>query len=183
MNKAVLGTSFLLALSPVVASAEGFYIGGSVGNSKVMVSSEDKAAVASAGGSVDDDDTGYKANVGYRFTPNYAVEAFYVDFGEASVTDGVDTGTVDADGVGARLLMMAPFGDGFDLYASLGFHSWDADFSSTNGFNASDDNTDVNYGLGLSYTYERVTFRGEFERFELDTEDVDLLTAGVTINF
>lgn len=61
----ILGAALLL---PLGAMAQGWYAGGAVGNSELDA----------WGG---DDDTSWRIAGGYRFGPNFAVEAMYHDFG------------------------------------------------------------------------------------------------------
>src|SRR5262245_24371923 len=104
----------LLGASSVVRAADqGIYIGANIGGSNVDIDKDDiDAAVVdafnSAGfavidgdSSLDDSDTTWSLAVGYQFNPYIAVEAAWVDLGEATykatgtVTDGFNT--FDAD--------------------------------------------------------------------------------------
>lgn len=183
MKKELLGLAIVAALLPAVASAEGGYIGGSIGQTEMDISDADKAELAAVGVSVDDTDTGFKLFAGYRINENFAVEGFYADLGEISATDGVDSLNIESDSFGASVLGIIPVAENFDLFAKIGFHAWDAELSSTVGVFASADGTDSIYGFGAAYTIEQVSFRAEFERYELDSEDVDMISAGIAVNF
>ena len=77
---AVLVLSGLLAASQ--ASAQGFYIGGSVGQSNFDDSNAIPDLITS--GNVDSKDTGYKIFGGYQFNQHFGLELAWVDLGKAS---------------------------------------------------------------------------------------------------
>ena len=108
MNKQVL----LLALSAVmgVSSAQaadtGFYVGGSLGQSKIndFNGSDLDAELALEGitssSSTDDTDTGWKVFAGYQFMKYLAVEGAYVSSGKFkanSVVTSPSAGVVDTE--------------------------------------------------------------------------------------
>jgi len=183
MKKTLLGLSIIAVLSSSVASAEGFYIGVSGGGTEADVSEADKAALAFVGVSVDEEDTGFKVFAGYRVDKYFALEAFYTDLGEVALTDGVDSLWIESDTFGLSALGIIPVTENFELFGKVGFHGWDADFSSTNGFSASDDGANETYGIGATYSMDQISFRAELERYNLDGQDVDMLSAGVVFNF
>src|SRR3990172_7235075 len=84
------------------ASAQGFYIGGRVGQS----SFDDDNAIPDliTSGTVDDKDTGFKIFGGYQFNRNFGVELAWVDLGKASYSGTffgapVTGGTVKTSGL------------------------------------------------------------------------------------
>ena len=46
-----------------------------------------------------------------------------------------------------------------------------------------DSGNDFTFGVGAQYTVGQVTFRTEVERFKLDDQDVDMVSAGIAYNF
>src|SRR5689334_21072152 len=82
-----------LASSPVLARepALGFYIGGAVGQSnfrgdyaqQVQNAYANSSFTVNSASLTDDKDTAWKGYVGWRFHPYFAVEAGWLDFGEA----------------------------------------------------------------------------------------------------
>src|SRR5512134_582498 len=86
LGATVLAMTFLNA--PLLAYAAGPYVGASVGQAWVDASAgEIEAAFATddgfvaSGTTIDDSDMGWKAFVGYRFNPFFALEGGYVDLG------------------------------------------------------------------------------------------------------
>ena len=186
MKKALMGLSIIAALSPAVVNAAvgDVYIGASVGRTELDLSGAEEAELATLGASVsDDDDVGWKAFAGWRAHENFAFEAFYVDLGEATITDGVTSVTSESDSFGFSALGIVPVADNFELFGKVGFHAWDSDFRATTGVSASSDDTDLMYGVGATYTFDQVSFRAEYEIYELDDADIDLFSAGATFNF
>ena len=92
------GIGLALAI-PLGASAQEspWYIGGSIGQSRVKLDtgglSSDLAAagMADTGFSANETDTGLKLFGGYRFHPNFSVEGGYVELGEFSASGTVTT--------------------------------------------------------------------------------------------
>ncbi|MFC6669688.1 outer membrane beta-barrel protein [Marinobacterium aestuariivivens] len=184
MKKALMGLSIVALLSPSIAMAEGAYVGASYGHTELNLSGSDKRALSNAGISFDETDKGYKVFAGYRVNDYFAAEFFYTDLGQAVFKDGVDTLKLEADTVGVAALGMVPINEYVDLYAKVGFHNWDADLNlAGTGISLSDDGTDPVYGAGINYTVNHISVRFEFERYELDDEDVDLISGGVAYNF
>ena len=199
MNKQFLflALSTVLGATSVQAADTGFYIGGSLGQSKVsdFSGSDIDAANASEGitssSSSDDKDTGWKAFAGYRVMKYLAIEGAYTNFGEATA-NGIVTAPAaftfdskfEAESWSLSALGILPLNEQFSLFARLGVNVWDADYSvSAPGFvsiSDSEDGTDVVYGLGAAYNITKnLNLRGEWERYDLGGQDVDLLSLGV----
>src|SRR5437879_7979787 len=90
-NAAVAAGMGLALAIPTGASAQDspWYIGGSIGQSRVKLDtgglSSDLAAagMANTGFSANETDTGFKLFGGYRFHPNFAVEGGYAELGRS----------------------------------------------------------------------------------------------------
>ncbi|MFC3283307.1 outer membrane beta-barrel protein [Litchfieldella rifensis] len=205
MKRLITTTAILTTLVSTSALAQGYqqdpntglYLGAGIGQSTLDNDTLDE--LSDIGFNTDDSDTGYKLFVGYDFSPNFALEASYLDFGDftadASVMDGSDTVTANidasADGFGFALLGRLPIAAGFGIHAKVGLLAWDGEVSGTvreNGtttFQArgNADGTDPFYGVGAEYVISRVMVRGEYERYDLSDsgEDftIDLLSASV----
>ena len=177
-------TAAVLALFVVFAPAESqaeAYIGGSIGQSYIDVD----VAAPSVPAAFDESDFGWKALIGYEFglpVVTLGVEASYVDFGAPS---GDVLGTqieVDANG-------FAGFGTvGFDLgplgvFAKVGMISWDASLSIDGFDGGSDDGTDPAYGVGVEFGLASVEVRGEYEIYDIDGDDVSMLSVGLIWRF
>jgi len=206
MNKQLLllALSAALGMSSAQAADTGFYVGGSLGQSKVsdFDGSDFDAELASAGftssTSSDDTDTGWKAFAGYRIMKYLAVEGAYTDFGEFTANSiitapsaGIVNSKVEAEAWTVSALGILPLGDKFSLFARLGVNFWNVDGTVTGtgsggvaSESVSDDGTDWVYGVGAAYNLTKnLSVRGEWERYDFDDGDVDLLSAGISLNF
>ena len=206
MNKHLLFLALTAALSvtTVQAADTGFYIGGSFGRSQISdFNGSDLDAVLAAGGitstsSTDDKDTGWKAFAGYRIMKYLAVEGAYTNLGEATANTVITApvaGTVNTDVESESWNISAvgilPLNDQFSLFARLGVNVWNIDASSSGTgsggpfvLDVSDDGTDVVYGLGAAYNItQNLSVRGEWERYDFDGDDIDLLSVGLAWAF
>lgn len=175
MRKPLLGgLAALLALGslPAVAADNGIYIGAGAGLSSVQEDDLD----------YDADANGYKLIAGWRFIDWLAVEANYVDFGSGDDDVLGEKIEVSADALTLSAVGFLPVGP-VDLFARVGAVDWSADLSSPNFGNASDDGTDLTYGLGLQFRLGSFGLRAEYEIFDFDGADVDFLSLGVTWTF
>lgn len=189
-----------LVASPVFAQsnqynpAEGPYLGAGIGQAKVDNDTLD--SLEQAGANTDDSDTATKLFAGYRFNPNFAVEASYLDFGDstASASSGSDSANLKLgiDGFGAALVGRLPIQGGLSIHGKLGMIAWDADLSGSvfdNGqsyqASSSEDGTDPFYGVGAEYVIDRVMIRGEYERYDLSDsgEDFTIDLASVSLGY
>ncbi|MEQ1802960.1 MAG: outer membrane beta-barrel protein [Gammaproteobacteria bacterium] len=168
----ILSAAMLSA--PVYAGGDsGFYIGAGIG--QASVDNVDGL------GSFDADDTAYKLIGGYNFgivpLVDLSAEIEYVDFG--SPADGsaeVDGNAIAAFGLAG--VNLGPVG----LFGKAGAFTWDADAS--DGTNSvSDDGTDMAYGIGARFHIGSFQIRAEYEIFDVDIADVDLLSASFIYTF
>ena len=160
-----------LLLAPAAQADSGFYIGGAYGTLDI----EDD------GGEFDEDTAPYKIMGGYIFdmpVVDFAIEAAYVDFG--SQEDSLGVLELDATGLSAFGIAGVDFGL-FGIFGKLGFVSWDADLSGV--IDDSESGTDPAYGLGMRLTFSSVEARLEYELFDFDGVDVDMLSLGVIWRF
>jgi len=136
----------------------------------------------------DDTDTGIKAFIGADITPHFGIEAFWADLGEASArnTSG-DSVKVEVDGIGFSLLPTLPVSDDFQLFGKIGLFTWDAEAEaniSGNRARASDDGSDPFYGFGARlFLGDQFALRAEWERYDLDGDEVTLMSAGAEFRF
>lgn len=147
-----------------------------------------------------DDSTGYRLTVGYNVNPNVAVEGSYTDAGEFDADDDVlallsfvggipvEDASIEVDGIEFAVVGKAPLSDTVSAYAKLGIFMWDADFNFDFGAlgsgSDSDDGSDPFYGAGVSFGIgEKVALNLEYMFYEAADGDVDVLGAGVVVNF
>lgn len=168
------GLAALLALGslPAVAADNGIYIGAGAGLSSVQEDELD----------YDADANGFKLIAGWRFIDWLSVEANYIDFGSGDdVIEGEKIET-SADALSLSAVGFLPVGP-VDLFARVGAVDWSADLSSPSFGSFSDDGTDLTYGLGLQFRLGSLGLRAEYEIFDFDGADVDMLSVGVTWTF
>ena len=158
--------------------------------------------------SLDDDDTAWGLQVGYRWNPYVAAEVGYVNFGTAeywATPEGVDADLsvrVRSSGPTLSVLGMLPLGERFDLHARAGVYfadsrlryreqNYDADEAYSEEFKPSSENPFV--GLGAAWNInDSYSVRIEYQRFfdvggtvdvfgdKIDLEtDIDLLSFSV----
>ena len=163
---ACLASALLITPAISLAGADsGFYIGAGVGDASLEE------------GPFDESDSAYKIIAGYNigFIPfvDFAVEGSYVDFGEPSAAgDSYDATGFDAFGLVG--LNFGPVG----IFAKAGAIAWDVDSSF-----GSDSGTDPAYGIGARFQLFAISIRAEYEVFEFDTADVDMLSVSATFTF
>lgn len=183
-------TAFVLTalIAGFAASAQaadtGFYGYLSAGQSQSDRKVEADRALTGAGAtaftsSMDNTDTAYKIQAGYRFNKNLAIEGGYAKLGEfsysATITApiaGAGVVKLDADGWNLDLVGRLPFGDSFNGFAKIGAFAYNLDYqcSGTSAAlcgtapNRSASGTSLYYGLGLEYAFAGHWFaRAEYE--------------------
>lgn len=215
INKKFTGSPRALALvitalmaSPLaVAADEGWYLGGSVGQTRADLHfGEANIAALPAGvritdSNYDDRDNGFKLFGGYQLNTNIAIEAGRFDLGSFGFTAnsapaGTSSGDYDVDGWFLDLVGTIPLTSKLDFLARAGFnHAYTTTHRSGTGAVPATRNTDrgsdsnPKLGLGLQYELtDNLDLRLEAERYHLDEPfankgDVDLLSLGVVYRF
>ena len=165
-----------ISSSAMAGKDSGLYLGGSLGLSSLDIAEEDF--------DFDDDDQGFKVFAGYNFglIPMFdlAIEGSYVDFGEANATileQDLDVGITAYDLFGVAGYNIGPVG----IFGKVGHVWWDSESHSVPDLDAS--SSDMAYGIGLKVQFGSLAVRAEYERFEGDVADVDLISAGVSWTF
>ena len=173
---AALAASFSLLSLPALSADNGIYLGASVGQSSVEF--DDNIGGQSL--NFDASATGFKAIAGWRFIDWLAVEANYVDLGSGD-DNGIES---DVNGVSLSAVGFVPVGP-VDLFARVGAVNWNADLKAPGlGVSASDDGTDLTYGVGAQFRVWSLSIRGEYEIFDIsDADTVDMFSIGVTWTF
>lgn len=114
-----------------------------------------------------EEDTAFKLIGGYQLHRNVAAEIGYgmlVDKGSTEVT------SLEAVAVG-----IFPVMDRLSVIGKLGFANVDS---------GSDDSTDLTYGVGVQYDITRnLGARAQWQRYDTDPTEVDLLSVGVVYRF
>lgn len=171
---ALLGSA---SLSQVHA-ADGLYIGAGIGVATV----KDEVNT----GTLDSDDTSYKAFVGWRFDVipliDLAVEAAYTDFGRPSQTLAGQNVQFKLTGASLAGLLIFPLGP-LDLYGKAGLMSWRSE-RSEGASSSSGSGSDPFYGAGVGFYIWKIAIRAEYERFQVkDVDRVDMLSVSALFQF
>ncbi len=180
--RSLLLSASLLAPGAALAADNGFYLG--LAASDV---SSDYDLGAFAGGDADDD-RGFKGLVGFRPLDSFAIEANYVDLGEtvvplslACITTpcpteaSIDSQAVSVSAVGLLALPLV------DLFARVGYARWESEQSSFSPQQR--EGSDPTYGAGAQFRVGSFALRFEYERFEFDDDNADLVSVGFTYTF
>ena len=184
-----------LALSATQASAQGGYIGGSIGQSDI--DDEITSGLINGNQSVDGKDTAWKIFGGYMFNRHFGLEAAYVDLGELSYsgtfTDAFGTapvtgGKVEVWGFNISAIGALPVTEQFSVFGKIGLFFWEAEANDTTGgrpFSATDDGADLSFGVGLGFNFTRnLGVRAEWEMFQnISDADVSLISVGLFWRF
>jgi outer membrane protein OmpA-like peptidoglycan-associated protein len=170
------------------AAEPGFYIGIGGGQTTIDKDASDFGYEGDTDFNIDDDDTGWKAYVGYNFLPWLGIEGGYVDFGSVtgggfSEEYGFEGADTDLSAVQGFLVGRLPIGP-VDLFAKVGGANRRAEMDTDN-FGKSDDNKALfAYGVGAEYILGHWGLRVEAEGY--DTNEVDdfyFISAGVNYRF
>ena len=182
MTKTLSSISLLL-LSGTALADSGFYIGGGAGGATLESDFAD-SGIPSLPSGIDEDDTAFKVFGGYTFDLpliDLSVEAGYVDFGEPDVQTAFGELLIDTTGINAWGIAAVEAGP-IDVFGKLGFIAWDVD-ASLAGFSESDDGTDVGYGIGVGFDLLKIQIRGEYEVYDLDDADLEMLSLSLLYRF
>jgi OOP family OmpA-OmpF porin len=201
IGAALFGTS-----GPARAQAH-WYIGVTLGASNANITQE-AVPVTGATSTIfltDSRDPGFKVFAGYRFNRYFAVEGGYAWLGEFQATTQVTAPTTGALNANIRVIGlyidavgMLPVGDRFAAFAKVGvlgsetrtFRSTSGTVTSGSNTNASTDQANLSYGLGVQYDLEKnVTLRFVWERYikvgDVNTGEfnIDLYSGGLLFRF
>ncbi len=157
------------------------YAGASIGQANVDMCDD----VAALGGTAcDDKDTGFKIFGGYDFNETFAIEVGYADLGEVSANAGATKITAELNGFYVDAKATIPVNESFGIFGKLGLVRWEAEVNAAGFGSLDDDGTDLTFGIGAEYAFtKQFSLRGEWERFDFDDTDVDLLSIGLVVKF
>lgn len=226
MKKSLLTGMFALFATQAWTADDrtGFYINGNLGQAQYDIAQEDLdditisafeaagAAVLDGESSFDDEGTPFSFVAGYRFNRYLAVEAGYLDLGEAkyhsegfvdppgpiAFMDASLDLDISAEGPTLGVVAFAPISDRFDLHARGGVFFADVGFdmratagtaTESDDFSASSE--DFYLGAGAAYhftdhlavTLDFISFMDVGDEEETGEGTVNSLTAGLTYRF
>ena len=166
----------LIAASTADAADHGVYLGAAVSHAAVDVDYHNASSAVKFDGS----NTKYKIIAGIRARDWLAFELNYVDFG--SVDNTQTEYKLDGYDVFAVGLFQAAI---VDLYAKAGGIRWNSSLRSvTNAIgNADDSGFDLAYGGGAQVRFGSFGIRAEYERFDVNQSNTDMISVGATWTF
>jgi hypothetical protein len=184
-----LGLAGLCAGTAAHADDTGIYAGGSVGRAETDFSDDAFNTV------FDGKDTAFKLFLGYRVLDWVGFEAEYVDLGEITLKNGNLLGSnafrLEEAGFGVfGMLYWSPAPVPLDLFAKAGFVVSQAHLR-TNGivgsFDDTDNSTDLAWGVGAQFRFDKLAVRVEYEKFDLDLgsgfDTPDMISVGASWTF
>ena len=164
-----------LSLTTIAAEDSGWFLGAAIGQSDVDISAYDES-------------TTYKLVTGYDFNKNWALGVEYIDMGDFDINGfpGVSA-DVEIDGFNFFGMFSIPVSDSFDLFAKAGAFHWEGDASISGGglsISLDDDGTDFSWGVGAALNAsDSASLFLEYQRFDVDGDDIDTITAGLLFRF
>jgi len=161
----------LLAASPAMAADDGgFYVGAGVGSFGVDVDG------------FSGDDTGFKVLGGWMFNKYIGGELEYIDGGTVEDSGfGIDTTALNASVKGNW-----PVTEQFDVYGKVGYFFWDADVDlfGDSSQEKNESGSDLSWGIGAGYDFtENFGIFGEWQWFQIEEADADMMSVGVVWKF
>jgi len=207
ISQIILSASLLTCSSSYAADANttttqnNFYVGGAVGIATADISSSD----IPDNYSLDDSDTSLKFFVGYKLSDNFSIEGGYIDLGEMSISNSYTESLVnfnektiaESNAFIVNIKGHYALSDSASVYAKVGVASWDIE--GTEKFTATipsqnisqsysedvydESGTDVFFGVGIGFDLGDFQLFGEYEKFKIDDENVDVLSIGATYYF
>lgn len=185
-------TLLFIALSTIAAaaSAQDFYAGGHIGQSKAESACD---GVSGTGISCDDKGTAWKLLGGYRLHRNFAAELAFTNFGEAKATG--PGGSITANSKAVDISIVGSFYpiDRLAVFGRLGGYRADTEVKTrtvTVNQNDSERNTGLTYGFGVAYDLtKRFTVRAEWQKYNevggpnTGEDDITLMSLGVLFRF
>lgn len=162
----VLAHADALATDKSSSPSSGFYIGGTVGQSELTLSTPGVEDAST-------NETGFKILGGYSFNENFAVEVAYYNPGEVRESEDGLTMRLNADFIQGSVLGRYPINDRLFVTGRVGFSHWESKLYATDGFNSGtleDDNNDFNFGIGaVARVTDRVDVRLEWDQTKINS--------------
>ena len=188
MKKQILLAGLLSALT-LPAMADGFYLLGDVGQSKLEYKAWDEYGLSET-------DTAYSFGAGFELNQFAAIEVAYRDFGSGKDTgtgsdnlgDYIWTDTFSATALQASVVGKLPVSDAFNVYGRLGFGNIDVETEYDDGGlidRKSASKTKALIGVGASFNITpEFALRAEYSQYaKWDDLKLSALTVGATYHF
>jgi len=127
------------------------------------------------------DQGGYNVAVGKYINSNISIELGYADFGEDTQNIGGVEAEFEASAIQLSALGYLPVSEKAGLFARIGIEQVTAE-STSSAVDVKTDETDLFYGVGGYYNVsENIDVRVEFQRHEIDNNELDTVSAGVAV--
>jgi long-subunit fatty acid transport protein len=191
MHQNILGVTFGWVLDPGQGSLEefgeaewgginfdGWYAGVNFGQSRY----------SDANDTANSRTEGWKVYGGYQFNKYLGVEGGYANLNDMTDKTGTVTTNMDTDAWTLAAVVSYPLTDKFSVMGKLGGAYMLTDIDIKDGsaltVRVGDDSFQPNYGVGVSYALlDFINLRAEWERFDTDDSNIDLMTAGIAMEF
>jgi OOP family OmpA-OmpF porin len=128
--KLLTSLSLILLAGSSTAFADGFYVLGQVTRSDTSLKNSyfDNTLIGAGATGLTSSDKGkgtqWRLQGGYRFNPNFALEAGYIDLGKSKYTarynEGAASGELKSGGIDLAALGILPLNDSFSIFAKAG---------------------------------------------------------------
>lgn len=204
MKRSALAVSTILAVfscSVFAAEDVGPYVGGNLGVTSIKTANEQQklvndlvaAGFTSASMGMDQASTGFKVLGGYRFSENFAAEAYYASLGTYKFTVATTgpaasgSGEMKMTATGVDLLGMFPFSSAHTGYVRVGYFQGTGDATITVGgasSSSSSKGSDFKVGFGDEWKITpALRLRGEFEYYNDKDTPISVLSVGLIAHF
>lgn len=166
----------VLLMTALVYADESVYVSAAIGSTSLDESTDFP---------IDDDATAFRLGLGYSFGNDIALEANYVNLGEFTGNTGFNNNGIsgEVDGLALSAVFTLPLTNSLSATARGGIMAWESEIT-TPAFRQKRDGDDVFYGLGLEASFtENFVITGEWQRYELDDSEADVLFIGARFTF
>jgi long-chain fatty acid transport protein len=135
---------------------------------------------------------GWKVYTGYQFNTYLGVEGGYANLNDMTANSATSAGNVRTELVSDAWMLAAvgsyPLTKDFSIMGKLGaayvLQTAEVKVGTALTQRSGDDNYQPLYGVGVSYALlDNINLRAEWERFDLDDINIDLMTAGFAVAF
>jgi OOP family OmpA-OmpF porin len=191
MKRTALALALTLAAGAAAAQDAGWYLGASVGNSKISSGGCDEGGALPAGFTCEDSTSTWKIFGGYQFNRNIAVEAGYTDrLGKLEVSGLGQHADVTASAFEVLAVPALPVSENLSLYGKIGIYAASSDVSASSGASMTESNTGGTLGLGAAWHFNKnLTARLDWQRYgkvggdTVGEADIDTFNIGLLYKF
>ena len=171
------GLALLVALltTGVVYAEQEVYFDAAYGRAQV---DDDSLGIAVA-----DDTDAWRLGAGFDFGNHIAVEVGYLNLGDLEEVADIGNLAGETDGFTLSGRFEMPLAEYLTASARVGAFVWESELSTPSATFRSD-GEDLYYGVSLDFDISRnLTFSGEWDRFEFDDGEADVIFAGLRYRF